>query len=485
MSYVEGRTALDLYFVKRSLIEEYAESLSSPATGATALLDKRVLPDGMPLVLGADMRPAEPLCSWFRHLAYLGRTPDTMRSYAYVAVRLMDYLATRGKDLASASEVDLVAYRRQRLELQKSPVGPETWDRESSSVNSLFRWLRETGYRSHGPLRMPKAYGSGVAHGMHIRHLTLEQYLFFRDVGLGGQLPDGQLDLAFRGGFPHRNRAAAELALMTGMRKREWATVLLPELARYAGQPAEFTLQACAKYGRRRDVYVPAAALDLVDTFTLLERAEIVERAARRLARRHRDLFVVDTVDEHRGTLGGVLGGRRRTFTMRQMPTALRRITVRECIGGLEALAVFVGQGGTMLSNSSWDRIRRHAWDRMIAFSTAQTPLLPRKPWRFHDLRHTFALQLLKHLTEILLDREQQRTDQRPLVTLAEHISINPLLRVQQALGHSNPSTTYAYLTYLEDPMNYVDEAFRAWAGSDGASYADIARQLLNGGTDA
>ncbi|MFD7342666.1 hypothetical protein ACFV98_42980 [Streptomyces violascens] len=95
---------------------------------------------------------------------------------------------------------------------------------------------------------------------------------------------------------------------MTGMRKREWSTVLLPELVRPSGGAAEFTLQACAKYGRRRAVYAPVGPLDLVDTFMLLERAGIVERSALRLARRHRELFVVDTVDEHRGRLRG--GGR-------------------------------------------------------------------------------------------------------------------------------------------------------------------------------
>jgi integrase len=111
--------------------------------------------------------------------------------------------------------------------------------------------------------------------------------------------------------------------------------------------------------------------------------------------------------------------------------------------------------------------------------------MLPRKPWRFHDLRHTFALRLLKHLTQMLIERELQRADRRPLVTLAEHISLNPLLIVQRALGHASPRTTYEYLSYLEDPMNYVDDAFRAWSDSDGASYAEIALQLLAGESHA
>ncbi|MGV4923833.1 hypothetical protein K2224_00605 [Streptomyces sp. BHT-5-2] len=470
---------MDLFFVKRPLVERYGDGL--PGGTAVALLDRQVIPDGMPIVLGSDMRPVEPLSSWFRHLAYLGRTAGTMRSYAYVVLRLADYLASRQTDLLAAGEVDLLAYRRQRLDVQAAPLDQVTWDREASTANGMFAWLTEAGHRSHGPLRMPKAYGSGMSHGMRVRHLALDQYLFFRDVGLGGQCPDGEVDVAFRGGFPHRNRAAAELALMTGMRKREWSTVLLPELARRPEGPAEFPLQACAKGGRRRDVYVPAAPLDLVDTYQLLERAETVERAAARLARRHRELFVVDDIDDF-GRLSGMLGGRRRTFAMARMPAELRRITVRECDGGLEAMAVFLGQGGLMLGASSWDRIRRHAWERMSAFARrGPAPVLPRKPWRFHDLRHTFALRLLKHLTQLLIEKELRRADPRPLVTLAEHISMNPLLVVQRALGHASPRTTYEYLAYLEDSMTYVDQAFRAWADSDGASYTDIAVWLLEG----
>ncbi|WP_119730098.1 hypothetical protein [Thermomonospora amylolytica] len=198
-------------------------------------------------------------------------------------------------------------------------------------INGLFEWLVERGDRRRRPLRLPRRYGSGLSRQMQVRHLTLEQYLFFRDVGLGGQRPDGEVDLAFRGWCPHRNRAAVELALMTGMRKREWSSVLLPELAtgdRRPGDPVRFWLQACAKYGRQREVYVPVAALDLIGTYVLLERRELAARSAGRLARRRRELFVVDDIDRNRGRLGGVWQGRRRVFRIERMPEPLRRITV-------------------------------------------------------------------------------------------------------------------------------------------------------------
>ncbi|MFZ3492334.1 site-specific integrase [Streptomyces sp. 5.8] len=479
---------MDLYFVKRTLVDRYAEALPSGSSGAVGLLDRRVIPDGTPVFLDRDMRPVEPVCSWFRHLAHKNRDPETMRSYAYVVSRLMDFLEHRGTDVVSATEADLVAYRRQRQVLQPIPIGESTWDREAATVNGLYDWLVDQKLVARRPLRLAKRYGSGMARQMQVRHLSIEQYLYFRDVGLGGQDPAGEVDAGFRGWCPHRGRAAAELALLTGMRKREWSSVLLPELAvgaRRGQEPVQFRLEACAKYGRARDAYVPAAALDLVDTYLLLERAEIVERSAARLGRRHRDLFVLDRTDEETGKMSGVLAGSRRTFTIARMPAGLRAITVRDRGRGLESLAVFLGQGGLMLSASSWDRVRRHAWRRMLAHAEhSEVPLLPRRPWRFHDLRHTLALQLLRHLTRLAVAHDVRRQDPRPLVTLGEHIAFNPLLRVQRHLGHASPRTTYVYLAYLDDPMNYVEDAFRAWTDSDGATYAEIARHLLEGDRD-
>jgi integrase len=105
--------------------------------------------------------------------------------------------------------------------------------------------------------------------------------------------------------------------------------------------------------------------------------------------------------------------------------------------------------------------------------------MLPAQPWRFHDARHTFALQLLKYLQRTRVRQEMERDRARGMATLAEHISLNPLLTVQRRLGHKRPSSTYVYLRYLEDPMNYIDAAFAGWSEHDGATYADIALRAL------
>ena len=274
-----------------------------------------------------------------------------------------------------------------------------------------------------------------------------------------------------------------ELALLTGMRLQEWSTLLLPELGegvRRPDEPVVFELQKCAKYELPREVYVPPAALNMVDHYVLLERPELVEASARPLARRHKELFVVSEVDHEQGRLHGVLEGRQREILMSAMDPDLRRRTVRESDSGLEPLTVFVGHGGQMLGPSSWDRIRKDAWRRMRRYvDEPGVPVLPVKRWRFHDARHTFALQLLKYLDRLRLEQEAQREHPRKLVTMPEHHALNPVLTVQRRLGHLRVSSTYEYLRYSEDPMNYIDDAFREWSEQDGATYAEIALRAL------
>lgn len=477
-------------FVDHTLAHRYLSDGPVDALAVAGLLTDRAIPDGMPVFLDEEsMRPVEPLCSWARHLAYEGKDSKTLREYAYIVRRFVSFLRSRGRELLSATESDLVAYRMLRTQLQERPVGEAMWGKEAQLINQLYRWLVDYGYLRHRPLRMTRTGRNPLApraqRGMDIRHMTLSQYRFFRDVGLAGQDPGGQINDQFRGQAPLRNRAAADLALSTGMRPREWSTVLLPELDegwRQPGEPVTFAVQACAKYGKHREVFVPTGAVAAVAAFLLLERPELVAASARALTRQRGELFVVDRIERETGTLSGILDGRRRTFTMAAVPPALRRRTVRETDDGLESLAVFIGRGGGMLGPSAWYRIRCEAWQRMVAHAgDRRRPLLPAKRWRWHDTRHTYALQLLSYLEQRMHGQEQDAVSRRRrhLAYLGGHIKHNPLLIVSRRLGHSSPATTYGYLEYSDDPMNAVDEAFAEWVMHEHASYADIAAHML------
>lgn len=479
-----------LSFVDASLLRDNLGEQKVSAAEVKRRLKHRVIKDGLPVFLDEQtMLPLEPLCSWFRHLGYEGKSAKTLQEYAYIVRRFVHFLEDRGRDLVLATESDLKAYHVFRTEAQDKPVGDAMWGKEAQLINQLYKWLVAEHYLRSGPLRLTRRGHNMLAprlrRGMDVRHMTLAQFRYFRDVGLGGQLPDSQFNVVFRGQAPLRNQAAADLALSTGMRPQEWSTVLLPELGldvRRPGEGVEFAVQECAKYGKHRDVFVPTGTLDSVDNFLLLERPGFAEASAKVLAKRHQDLFVVDRIDQETGKLSGVLEGRRRTFVMSAMTPELRRITVRETDDGLEALAVFIGHGGLMLGYSSWYRIRCEAWLRMRDNAhDPQSPLMPRRRWRWHDLRHTFALQLLSYL-ELQMDGDEPDAvarRRRHLAYLGGNIRHNPLLIVSRRLGHSNPSTTYAYLEYSDDPVNAVEAAFREWTVQDNDSYAAIASNML------
>ncbi|KUN57219.1 hypothetical protein AQJ46_48495 [Streptomyces canus] len=408
-----------------------------------------------------------------------------MRTYAYAVLMLLGFLRARGQDLRSATESDIVQFEQWRRQHAEKTVEEPTWDKDAAAIGQLYDFLVDIGYVAARPWRSTprgNSLGSGISTDVRVRHMEIEQYIYFRDVGFGGLTPDAELDTSFRGWRPHRNRAACELALLTGMRIQEWSTLLLPELGLEASArpyTTDVDLAACAKRKQPRSVYVPTDAMELLDPYLTIERPEIVAKAQRTLRRQHRDLFVVTRIEANGRKFRGVLEGRTITRVVKDMDPDLRRITVLETGGGLEPLALFLGRGGKMLTFSGWDRVRWRAWERMESWSTHHSgPQMPRRCWVYHDLRHTFALRLLIFLTrEGLGDAKAQEL---PVATLLDHMTGNPLLIVQRRLGHLRPSTTYRYVRYLKDPMREVDDAFREWTAAGGASYITIARHMMS-----
>ncbi|WP_406399631.1 site-specific integrase [Streptomyces sp. NBC_00879] len=476
---------MQLFFANKRKVWKVGEVAGLGHAELTSLFERRRIPAGTPILLDEAMRPVEPVSTWFRKIALSGLDPKSMRSYAYTVVMLLNFLLARGLDLRSATESDIREFRLWRREEADETVGEATWDRDSAAIGGLYDFLVDDGYVEARPWRATRrtaSLRSGTSRDLRVRHMELEQYLYCRDVGFGGLAPDAGLDETFHGWRPHRNRAACELALMTGMRVQEWATILMPELGLETGlrpQSTDLSLSACAKYSRPRSVYVPVAAMELLDPYLHIERPEIVAKAQHSLRRRYRDLFVVQRFEADGTKVRGCLDGRTITRVIRDMKPDLRRLTVLETGDGLDPLALFIGQGGRMLTFSGWDRVRWRAWDRMKEWAAhAAAPQLPRRCWVYHDLRHTFALRLLIFLTrEALSDAQDQDL---PMSTLLDHMTGNPLLVVQCRLGHAQPSTTYRYIRYLKDPMREVDDAFREWTASGGASYVTIARHLMS-----
>ncbi|MEU3878035.1 MULTISPECIES: hypothetical protein [Streptomyces] len=481
---------MELAFVESELLERFLDSDVISAADVLELLKRRGVLDGTPVFLDENtMMPVLLPCEWGRSLSTSLLDTTTLKDYGRIVGRLDGHLTRSGGDLMSAVESDIVSYRDHRCRWQKKPIGPSAWGKESFVLDDFYGFLVDLGALQHRPVRLAargrNALAPRVRAGMDIRHLTLEQYRYFRDVGLGGQLPGAQVDCRFRGWSPLRGRAGSDMALGSGMRWREWAPVLLPEVGLWPGMPggaAEFTVQACAKYGKPRGVYVPEDAVASADLFCMLERPDIVRTAARGLERRARDLFLVVEVDVAGGRIRGVLDGVVREYQMSAMPAKLRRITVFEGEYGLEALTLFVCRGGLMPGADAWKSCRHRAWTRMQQLAGPTTPRLPARRWRWHDLRHTFALQLLAYLENVMdgkePDLEARRRRHRSYLT--GHIRHNPLLIVSRRLGHASPETTYQYLQYTDDLIDEFEVAFASWVGDDEATYAEIASHALS-----
>ncbi len=482
---------MQLFAVDTALVRRYLDSPALTGAEAAQMLEVHGISDGTPVFLDDEtMMPVEPLCGWGRSVSYADLAEGTLKDYGRVIARFSTRQADRDRDVLTATEADLVAYKRWRTQLQEKPIGSSAWSKESSVLDGFFAFAVEQGYLRRRPMRVASrgrnALSPRTQRGMDIRHLSLEQYRYFRDVGLGGQGPDARLNSSYRGSSPHRDRAGADLAVCSGMRWQEWATVLLPELGMGVDRhqdEVDFTVQACAKYGKARGVFVPEQALHAVETYCLLERPEFTAAAARRLERKAPELFVVSRVEPETGRVHGTLDGVRQVFAMRAMPPKLRRITVWEGEFGLEAMAVFLGRGGLMPGADSWKRYRHAAWRRMVALADGTTPL-PARRWRWHDLRHTYALQLLNYLERQMDGAEPDLVARRRRHRsyLSGHIRYNPLLIVSRRLGHASPETTYAYLEYTDDLVHEYEAAFAGWLGDPGAeaTYAQIAAQAFD-----
>lgn len=118
-----------------------------------------------------------------------------------------------GTDVVSATETDLLEYRALRTREQPEPVAKTTWEAEATAINRLYAWLVAEGYLLARPWRSDGGRDSlrnGVTRHLRVRHMTVDQYRYFHDVGLAGQLPNGTADRSFRGRFPHRSRAGVE-----------------------------------------------------------------------------------------------------------------------------------------------------------------------------------------------------------------------------------------------------------------------------------
>ncbi|GGP72278.1 hypothetical protein GCM10010214_53950 [Streptomyces abikoensis] len=482
---------VEYFFVSHAKVRRHAVALEGVDLDWVEYVTRPgALKEGTPFFLGSDMRPLEPLTSCFFELAKR-LDAGSLQDYAYDLMDLVDFLGALDPptDLLSATEDELVAYRDWLMEHRDEPVSAATWMRRRAAIHNFYDWavddVRLLDRRPYNRRKNGKDVLSvSVVNDLDVRHLTYSQWRFLKQVGLRGLLPDERVDRSFRGAAPLRNSAAAELAVTTGMRLREFSTLLDVEVGppRRDGSAGLVDLEKTAKYKLPRTVEIQHATLREIDFYRRTERAKVVHAASRTLHRRRGELFVVDDINSRQGKLSGVLHGRRRTFVIKHMDAATRRIAVIEGDRGLEPMALFVGRGGLMLSHQRWEQIFEDAHQRALRISEeCQVKDVVPPVFKIHDLRHTFAIFMLQLLTELVAEQEAElRRLGGHTAYLADHISKSPQLTVQRLLGHRQPASTMRYLRYIRKTNLLVAKAIADWNAQD-TTYADYAARLAPG----
>ena len=461
---------MELYFANWSAVEVLDSTLLDPD-------EARCVNDGTPIIVDDQMRPIEPLCTFLR-LYSENIERNSAHAYALDALRFCRFLESNGLDILTATRADIVAYRKHRL---ASGLSARSWSRELVVVRALFNYLFETGQRPNLPwIRVGSrsvVTPRTTKTELDVRALSHDQWITFRNVGLGGELPSGEIDSSYRGSCTMRNTSAAELALTTGMRLNEWRTLLDVEIPS-SNNSVGIALQACAKNGRFRRVYVPVSTVQIVDLYRNTERKAAVRRAQRILRTRLASLALVREIDTSAGKITYSLDGRARRSKIAAIPPDIRRILVlKRPDGWIEPLSLFLGNTGKPPSARRWHQYFQDANSRLASLGVGP-PMLP-AAITTHDLRHTFAVVMLRGLQQIAVKIEATRP-RTGTGTISEHIVHNPLLTLQRLLGHASPATTMVYLRYIDESDELIQRAFESWSNSD-RDYASYVMEQIEG----
>ncbi|MGP4104047.1 hypothetical protein [Nonomuraea sp. KM90] len=359
----------------------------------------------------------------------------------------------------------------------------------------------ESGYRRRrDPLR------PAASSRRQVKWLLRPALTQWRDVGLRGYGFDGLRRSGWRGFNEDRDVAFVDGLYGTGLRLREWSSVLDVELPHSQGRRLHraWLAEQCIKGAKEgRYYWVPRRALQQVEAYMdPIEgsRAEVVARVQRRgLYERLHGLRIVVGHNARAGAL--YVEGRDGP-----VPIALdvlthdeRQLLFRRTPAGLEPLWVWLSINGLPKKPYSWEDTFAAANER-VARAWAQThqvvggreaehgwEVRPCPLWATpHMLRHSFALRWFSLLSLV----EEQRVEglsEREAADLREQLG-GLWLQLAVLMGHKHPDTTRehylepftglrgSYLMELldEDEQAGVDALVRAFAASTGAALDPI-----------
>lgn len=404
------------------------------------------------------------------------RSPHSLRAYGYDVMVWVRFLQqARGKHVWSADCNDVAAYHRaRRREDAAGRISAASWNRAVAALEKLYRWAEREGLITASPFTHRQVWQRGqgarrvrvtnrndayerAAKRSDVRFVSLEDYRFFRDVGLRGLMLDGAERPGARDRNGLRNALFAELLVTTGLRLEEASFVLAFELAALSlrssrDRQAWFELPpALTKGDRGRSVLLPRRFVQQIEAYFHAERGHALTKFRAREGWRAiaRPIFI------HRPTADAInLKGRDGRMIRLQALTPDERGRLILCGDDgapAEPAALWLTEIGQPVQPNSWEVIFARAGHRC---TEAGRPLQISP----HQLRHTFAVHMLAMLIQHRL-RDVSAARSEPAMEGYRRVLGDPLQQVQHLLGHASLATTYIYLDHIATRADTVDAA--------------------------
>jgi site-specific recombinase XerD len=450
--------------------------------------------DQMPFILASDGSYDLQLNRFLRELPHNGvRSWHSWKSYALDLLTWCRFLQEhRHTTVWKATRADLIVYHQTRrgglaplssdptLDPQDSaPISTASWNRTVAALEKFYQWAHTEGYISTLPFTYREAH---YLYGHHIatvrrntaferaaRHretkfLTMDAYLFFRDVGLRGRLPGGAEDSAFCGRNGERNATFAELLVTTGLRLTEANSLVLPELPAIR-EPVPKSVPyivapSTAKGEKGRKIYVPTRIVRQIVSYSEIERANAIVRGHQKGVY-DRWPHPLRVLNASRRTWTAQRGNETTTLLVSRLTPHVRRSALL-CSpdGTIEApMNLWLTEHGTPMTSDNWEAIFAQASTRCgrLGYELYVTP---------HMLRHTFAVHMLAQLIRaqigVLFERPPDDPSRR--ADAYRRLAGDPLRTLQKLLGHATITSTYIYLDNVLEAQALIDDALDRYA---------------------
>jgi site-specific recombinase XerD len=465
---------VDLYFTKM-------EGWSLPdGTAVTPEAFRAAgLVDGLPFFLRADGTADEVVNSFFRELAVNTTSRNTWTAYARDMAAFFRFLdeALGMADWRKTTWDHLLSYKsiRRPRELEgEFAITAKSWNRAVGALEVFFDFATESGAIPASPMRYRQRNNPGpsdapayvrlsshrnrlkdAAETKEVRYVSLQDYHFFREVGLRGRMPDGNgsyvEDPGFQGTTSFRNVAVADFIVSTGARIGEASSLLTWEIPpRRAGKQVIIQLaDAVCKYRKGRKLFVPGPVFDQLVDYRDTER-DVAESRARGDEDRYSGISA--PVRAVRGDTQGryrLVGEGQRTLNNTPISRRKRLLEVSPD-GSARPLWLWLAENGSPLSVKSWEEIFATACERCRHFGR-EIHVTP------HMLRHTYAVHMLMAMVS-----ERIRQEQVPVGVnkdVYRRIAADPLRLLSIRLGHASLAPTWVYLDFLDEVRDVADAA--------------------------